>query len=98
WVFMDEHPDSINDGLFAVRMPSRNVWGTASGHAAWDDVPASYHNGAGGLSYADGHAEIRKWVDANTRAPITKANPSTSTLKTSQRDHAWLNQQTTAPK
>jgi prepilin-type N-terminal cleavage/methylation domain-containing protein/prepilin-type processing-associated H-X9-DG protein len=98
WVFMDEHPDSINDGLFGVNMPSRASWGTATGYAAWDDVPASYHNGAGGLSYADGHAEIRKWVDANTRAPITKGNPSTSTGKTSQRDHAWLNQQTTAPK
>ena len=32
---------------------------------AWKivDYPASYHNGAGGLSFADGHSEIRKWVD-----------------------------------
>jgi len=35
------------------------------------DVPASYHNGAGGLSFADGHAEIHKWMDPRTRQPIT---------------------------
>jgi prepilin-type processing-associated H-X9-DG protein len=34
------------------------------------DFPASYHNGAGGISFADGHAEIRKWVDPRTRAPV----------------------------
>jgi prepilin-type processing-associated H-X9-DG protein len=30
------------------------------------DIPASYHNGAGGFSFADGHSEIRKWVDPRT--------------------------------
>jgi prepilin-type processing-associated H-X9-DG protein len=35
------------------------------------DVPASNHAGAGGLSFADGHAEIHKWRDARTRARIT---------------------------
>jgi prepilin-type N-terminal cleavage/methylation domain-containing protein/prepilin-type processing-associated H-X9-DG protein len=98
WLFMDEHPDSINDGLFGVNMPPRNFWGTASGHAAWDDVPASYHNGAAGLSFVDGHAEIRKWQDANTVVSIRQQNPSIGTGRTSQRDHNWLNQRTTAPK
>src|SRR2546426_7399595 len=27
------------------------------------DFPASYHNKAGGLSFADGHAEIHRWRD-----------------------------------
>ncbi|MCL5098014.1 MAG: hypothetical protein M1608_10900 [Candidatus Omnitrophica bacterium] len=35
------------------------------------DVPASYHNGAGGISFADGHAEIHKWLDPRTKPPIT---------------------------
>ena len=35
------------------------------------DVPASYHNGAGGLSFADGHAEIHKWLDPRTKTPVT---------------------------
>jgi prepilin-type N-terminal cleavage/methylation domain-containing protein/prepilin-type processing-associated H-X9-DG protein len=98
WLFMDEHPDSINDGLFGVNMPARNFWGTASGHREWDDVPASYHNGAGGLSFVDGHAEIKKWQDGNTVVRIRQQNPSLGTGLTSQRDHAWLNQRTTAPK
>jgi prepilin-type N-terminal cleavage/methylation domain-containing protein len=98
WVFIDEHPDSINDGLFGVNMPARALWSAANGYATWDDVPASYHNGAGGLSFTDGHAEIRKWKDANTLAAITKRNPSSSTGLTSSKDHAWLNQRTTAPK
>ena len=31
------------------------------------DFPASYHNDAGGLSFVDGHAEIKKWKDPRTR-------------------------------
>lgn len=50
WVYTDEHPDSINDaGLF-----NPHAW-------AWVDIPATYHNGACGFSFADGHAEIHKW-------------------------------------
>jgi len=98
WVFIDEHPDSINDGLFGVNMPGRGVWGQANGTARWDDVPASYHNGACGLSFADGHAETHKWQDANTIAPIKKISPSVATGTLSPRDHAWLNQRTSAPR
>jgi len=101
WVFIDEHPDSINDGLFGVNMPPSG-WGTAA--AAWDDVPASYHNGAGGLSFADGHAEIRKWLDPQTQPSIRKATtgggPGTGAgyTYTSPRDHVWLNTRTSAPR
>ena len=50
WVFLDEHPDSINDaGFFNPRS------------AQWVDMPATYHNGACGFSFADGHSEIHKW-------------------------------------
>jgi prepilin-type N-terminal cleavage/methylation domain-containing protein/prepilin-type processing-associated H-X9-DG protein len=50
WVFLDEHPDSINDaGFFAPHQ------------SAWVDVPATYHNGACGIAFADGHSDIRKW-------------------------------------
>lgn len=53
WVFIDENPHSINDGCF-ISDPTYNQW---------IDYPASFHNGAGGISYADGHAEIHKWTD-----------------------------------
>ena len=56
WVTLDEHADSINDAFFVVgRNPPVNQWG---------DIPASYHNGACGFSFADGHAEIHKWKSA----------------------------------
>ena len=57
WVTIDESPGSINDGWFVC---------DPYGHSTppiWVDIPASYHNGAGGLSFADGHAQIKKWSD-----------------------------------
>jgi prepilin-type N-terminal cleavage/methylation domain-containing protein/prepilin-type processing-associated H-X9-DG protein len=56
WVFVDEHPDSINDGGFGVAMPA------SAADTKWVDVPANYHNGACGFSFADGHSEIHKWI------------------------------------
>jgi prepilin-type N-terminal cleavage/methylation domain-containing protein/prepilin-type processing-associated H-X9-DG protein len=55
WVTIDENPASINDGWFVVDPNSGN----------WVDIPATYHNGAGGLSFADGHSEIKRWRDGN---------------------------------
>ena len=66
WVLVDEHPDSINDAAFAVQMVEANNLGAAR----IIDFPASYHNGACGFSFADGHSEIRKWVDGRTIAPV----------------------------
>jgi prepilin-type processing-associated H-X9-DG protein len=34
--------------------------------------PASYHNGAGNLSFADGHAESHQWIDPRTRPPLLR--------------------------
>jgi len=50
WVFLDEHPDSMNDAGFFNPHQTQFV-----------DVPATYHNGAAGFAFADGHAEIHKW-------------------------------------
>jgi prepilin-type N-terminal cleavage/methylation domain-containing protein/prepilin-type processing-associated H-X9-DG protein len=55
WVFIDENPNSINDGWFVCDPNQPNKW---------VDIPASYHGNAGGLSFADGHAEIKKWHDS----------------------------------
>jgi prepilin-type N-terminal cleavage/methylation domain-containing protein/prepilin-type processing-associated H-X9-DG protein len=61
-VTLDEHPDSINDAFF---------WNPPQGSAEWSDLPASYHNGAGGFSFADGHAEIHRWVVPATKRGVT---------------------------
>jgi prepilin-type N-terminal cleavage/methylation domain-containing protein/prepilin-type processing-associated H-X9-DG protein len=74
WVAIDENPVSINDGWFLVRPNVPTVW---------RDVPAAYHNNAGGLSFADGHAEIRKWTDANVisqKGSYTRKDPNSNDL------------------
>ena len=60
FTFIDEHPDSINDG--AIFMDPDN--------SAFSDFPASYHDGAVGISFADGHSEVHKWKSANTKQPV----------------------------
>lgn len=99
WVFLDEHPDSINDALFGMHMPAANTWPRA---ASWDDVPASYHNNACGFSFGDGHGEIKKWLDSQTRVPIRKQSPAQGTGSgtgfTSPRDSAWMVERTSQPR
>lgn len=68
FVFVDEHPDSINDAGFAVQMAE-----PGDTTAKIIDFPASYHNGAAGFSFADGHAAIRKWRGSRIK-PVPKYN------------------------
>jgi prepilin-type N-terminal cleavage/methylation domain-containing protein/prepilin-type processing-associated H-X9-DG protein len=59
FVFLDEHPDSINDGYFLNRLEDLE----------WTDLPASYHNGAANFTFADGHIETHRWVSPATKPP-----------------------------
>ncbi len=89
YVFADEHPDSINAGGFA------NMMVESADSARIIDFPASYHNGAGGISFADGHAEIRKWMDARTRAAVHyNNNLQLNVLSANNRDMIWLCERT----
>ena len=90
WVTIDENPDSINDGWFVVNV-ARD---TAQAGLRWVDYPASYHNNAGGLSFADGHAEIKKWKDAT----VLKVPAGNARSASSAGDLSWLSQRTTEPK
>ncbi|MCC7376476.1 MAG: type II secretion system protein [Verrucomicrobiales bacterium] len=60
YLTLDEHPDSINDAFFVTDPGANN----------WQDIPASYHNGACGFSFADGHAEIKKWLSGASKYPV----------------------------
>ena len=81
-MFIDENPNAINDGFF-VNDPTRNMW---------IDVPASYHGEAGGLSFADGHAEIKKWSDQNMiNATRTDIRPDPGS-----KDLQWLQRRSTS--
>jgi len=35
-----------------------------------EDLPASYHGGACGISFADGHSEIHRWLEDSTQPPL----------------------------
>ena len=94
FVFVDEHPDSISDCMFGMNTPAATVWPSS---ATWFDVPASYHNSAGALSFADGHVEVHKWLDTNTLCPIQKFSPALAAGTTSAQDNAWLVARTSAP-
>jgi prepilin-type N-terminal cleavage/methylation domain-containing protein/prepilin-type processing-associated H-X9-DG protein len=59
WVFVDEHPDSMNDAGFFNPHQTLIV-----------DTPAAYHNGACGFAMADGHSEIHKWRGCLTQARV----------------------------
>ena len=58
-VFIEENPGSINDGYW-IQDPTKP--------STWIDSPAHYHNNGGSMSFADGHAESRKWTDGNVLA------------------------------
>jgi prepilin-type N-terminal cleavage/methylation domain-containing protein/prepilin-type processing-associated H-X9-DG protein len=90
WVFIDEHPGSINDGGFAVQMPA------SLSATRIIDFPASYHNGAAGLSFADGHSEIRKWVDSRTK-PKDKM-PALNVASPNNKDVIWMADRTSSKK
>jgi prepilin-type N-terminal cleavage/methylation domain-containing protein/prepilin-type processing-associated H-X9-DG protein len=63
WVFVDEHPDSINDAAFANACTGADMPGSAQ----IIDMPANFHNGACGFSFADGHSDIHKWKGLKIR-------------------------------
>lgn len=98
WVFVDEHPDSINDGAFGVKMLNYdlpNFRMPASEEVI--DLPAWYHNGACGFSFADGHSEIKKWAGSGIKVPVRRTGQNRVRVSDpgSMRDLLWLSQNTT---
>ena len=94
WVFIDEQPDSMNDACMYTALGNTPT--------QWADIPANYHNGAGGYSFADGHSEIKAWKGPNLRGkkiefkdystltPVLLNNPADKS------DHKWHQDRTTA--
>lgn len=93
WLFIDEREDSINDGELVVSM-----YGYPDKPTQWTlvDYPASYHNRAAGISFADGHAEIRRWQDPRT-TPVLKKGQKLSLNQPSSKnpDVFWLMERST---
>jgi prepilin-type N-terminal cleavage/methylation domain-containing protein/prepilin-type processing-associated H-X9-DG protein len=88
WVFVDEHPDSINDGGFF----------NAQKNPEWIDLPANSHNNACGFAFADGHSEIHKWRTSVTRYPVRIIDFSRQPVRLDDPDFAWTLERTSAPR
>lgn len=97
WVLIDEHPNSIQDAAFAVQMPKNPI------QTFFIDVPSKVHNNACGVSFADGHVEMHKWLKPSAIKNITWAADTAEFIGGSQNsvpndpDVLWLAHRTTAP-
>jgi prepilin-type processing-associated H-X9-DG protein len=88
YVLLDEHPDSINAGGYANMMVENPA------AARIIDYPASYHNRAAGITFADGHAEIRKWRDSRTVQPVKFYDMPLNVPSPNNQDMIWLSERT----
>ncbi|MGO8927994.1 MAG: prepilin-type N-terminal cleavage/methylation domain-containing protein [Limisphaerales bacterium] len=95
WVFVDEHPDSINDGWLITVTQNTQFQAPAD----WEDMPSSVHGGACGFAFADGHAAIHKWQSASSVVPVKKVSHNGDfPVGGDTRDILWMIQHTSAPK
>ena len=90
FVIGDEHPNSIDDGYFLNDPAGTNTW---------LDLPTSRHDGAAVFAFADGHAELHRWVDTSTRQPVVPKAPKASVPIPPRQfqDFTWLQQRATEP-
>jgi len=96
WLFMDMREDSIDWGNFAVNMRG---WPDDPTQTAFYDLPASYHHRAGGLSFVDGHAEIKRWRDDRTMPPLVPNGLVPDQFPSPNNpDIIWLQERTTRRK
>jgi prepilin-type N-terminal cleavage/methylation domain-containing protein/prepilin-type processing-associated H-X9-DG protein len=103
FVFLDEREDAINWGNFYTEMKGYPVGTTPANPAAYQlaDMPGAYHADACGFSFADGHAEIKRWLDKRTAPPIKRNGLTfdgyTQIPSPNNVDVAWLQDRSSRP-
>ncbi len=92
FIFIDEDPDGLNDGAFAVQMPS------VAEATAWVDVPSKYHDNACTFTFGDGHVETHKWQSPQNipTTTYTTALAENATFELSDPDILWVAKRTSA--
>ena len=88
YVFLDEHPDTINDGFFM------NRWDVYT----WGNLPASYHNGSANFSFADGHMENHRWIVPETMKPSVMGAVGGTFSVITHTDYDWLKERSSLRK
>jgi prepilin-type processing-associated H-X9-DG protein len=91
-VFVDEHEDTIGSGEFTSGA------GTTWPDTRWRQLPASRHGGAGTFSFADGHAEIKKWLDPRTIVPVKRERIFGVLHLPQNRDVLWVTERASSKK
>ena len=91
FTFLDEREDSIDDGAFGVNLVATGA------QSQMINFPASYHNRAGGVAFADGHSEIHKWLDPRTTRPIGRIQLGDGQPSPNNEDVRWLQQRCSVP-
>jgi prepilin-type N-terminal cleavage/methylation domain-containing protein len=84
-VFLEEHPDSmlngVNDGYLQVE----------SKNGTFPDVPGSNHKWNCGMSFVDGHSEMHKWITPVLKVPVTPNPPSPlSSINAGNQNADWV--------
>jgi prepilin-type N-terminal cleavage/methylation domain-containing protein len=92
YVLLDEREDSINDGYFVVDMAG---YPDQPNRCKIVDFPASYHNQAGGFSFADGHSEIKKWRDPRIFPKISSTDRQLDIASPNNPDVFWMQERCT---
>jgi prepilin-type N-terminal cleavage/methylation domain-containing protein/prepilin-type processing-associated H-X9-DG protein len=91
WMFVEEDPDRIDDGCFAVVMPN----GVLSTY--WVNLPTK-NGGVCPFAFVDGHTELHKWLQpGNIPAPnyTTALSGGVKTLELQDPDILWVAKHTT---
>jgi prepilin-type N-terminal cleavage/methylation domain-containing protein len=93
FLLMDMREDSIDWGNFA---PDMRGWPDQPDQTGFYDLPGSYHHRAGGLSFADGHAEIKRWQDGRTMPPVVQGGLVPDQFRSpGNKDVIWIQERAT---
>jgi prepilin-type N-terminal cleavage/methylation domain-containing protein/prepilin-type processing-associated H-X9-DG protein len=93
FVFLDMREDRVNWSNFMTMMQG---YPSDPSQFQLGDLPGMYHNRGCGFSFADGHAEMHRWLDDRTVPPMGKINPNAQTFACAgNRDVAWLQDHST---
>lgn len=97
YVLVDEHENSINDSHF---FPFDNL--LSYGNQKWLDAPSGRHGNAAGFTFADGHAEVKKWRSKIDGFKRTGSEVSPNNIgwlpKAELSDFQWMTNRIASPK
>ncbi|HOX55576.1 MAG TPA: prepilin-type N-terminal cleavage/methylation domain-containing protein [Candidatus Paceibacterota bacterium] len=97
FVFLDMREDRVNWSNFMADMSGYSPRNPAL-YAFTSDLPGMYHHRACSFSFADGHSEIRKWIDPRTTPPLVPGGDPLAVYSTPSPgnvDVEWLQERST---